>query len=603
MRRERLSDALLPARNKLSTALILGTLAATFSACTGEIGGDGDGLKPPGASTEAFTCSADATPASIPLRRLSRTQYLNTISDLVSQVEPADAAAILSAAAPYTDILPADEKIGPVKKYGGFTRLDQTVSQDHVDRTYSIATTLGAELTKTPSRLTALAGACATDNDSSNDVACMSTFIKSFGERVLRRAIGDDDVAFYSKPAGTPPFDAPDWADVTAALLLAPDLLYFVESGTDAVDPQRGIYSMGAYEVASRLSYHFWQTLPDEELLSHARSGDLVKEDVFKSQVARVFADPRTRKALEAFYGEWLDREDVAEMTSRLGTPAFDTLRGDYMPTPDLRAHMFGELVDMATYYSLDTKGTLTDFYTSQKSFAKTQDLATIYNTPIWDGASAPPDFTEPARRGLLTRAAMVATGSANTRPIMKGVFVRRALLCDDIPPPPANVNAKPPEPKGDLTSREEISQLTGSGACAGCHTARINPLGFVTENFDALGRFRAEELLIDGATGQLKGKKPVDTTTIPYVTPDDARMAKGAGDVSDWMLKSGKVEACFARVYFRFTFGRLEDTVQDGCALADLHKSLEDGADLGSVLERVALTPAFRQRTFGAAQ
>ncbi len=136
-----------------------------------------------------------------------------------------------------------------------------------------MANSVGAALTSTPARLSRVAGACATDADASNDVACLDAFISSFGERALHRAITDEDLAFYKKVAGAAPFDAADWADVIGLLLAAPEFLYFVESGREAVPGAKDLYTMSAYELASRLSYHFWQTMPDEELLTHARSG------------------------------------------------------------------------------------------------------------------------------------------------------------------------------------------------------------------------------------------------------------------------------------------------------------------------------------------
>lgn len=585
------------------TPLLAAVLGSLVLGCTGNLGDppETSSIDPdPGPQTQSFTCNPDATPAAVPLRRLSKVQYLHTLRDVVSFALPDEADAVMTAVKPKTDIVPDDQKVGPAGEFGGFQRLDQNVGQDLVDRDYAIATALGAELTSSPARLTKLAGGCATDADSGNDLECMASFIKKLGERALRRSISDEDVAFYSKVAGQAPLEVADWADVTAALLLAPDFLYFVESGDAPVAGKTDLYAVAPYELASRLSYHFWQTMPDEELLVHARSGDLTDDDVYEEQIERIFADPRTRESIGAFYAEWLHRADVAQINSRVGTPAFDALRGDFDPGPTLREAMFAEIADMATYYSLDTKGTIDDLYTSKKSFAKDPILASIYGISAWDGKSAPPDLVEEARQGLLTRAAMVATGSANTRPIMKGVFIRKALLCDTVPPPPANVNAKAIEPEGNLTAREDIEALTGTGVCAGCHVTKINALGFSTENFDSIGRFRSEELLIDGVTGKLKGKKPVDTAAVPHVTDKDERTAQDSRDVSKWMLESGKVQACFARVYFRYTFARGENFKNDGCALQDLNQALSDGEDLGSVLKRVALSPAFRQKDFG---
>ncbi|WP_438021942.1 DUF1592 domain-containing protein [Sorangium sp. So ce233] len=521
--------------------------------------------------------------------------------DLVAGAAPrAERDAILEAVAPQLDALPHDDREGPQEHWGGFTRVDQTVTQEHVERSYALASAVAAELTRSPGRLEALAGGCATDEDAGNDGACLDTFLRTFGERALRRAVTDEDVAFYRQPAGAPPFDAADYRDMVAQLLAAPSFLYFVEHGARAVDERLALHEVDPYELASRLAYHFWQTLPDEELLGLARSGELARDDVYRAQVDRVFADPRTRAALRQFYAEWLRRPDVAELSSRVGTPAFDTLRGDLTPTGELREAMFDELADMALYYSLDTSGTIDDLYTSRKSFARSDELAAIYGVPPWDGEAEPPDFVEPERQGLLTRAGMVATGSANTRPIMKGVFIRRALLCDDLAPPPANVMAKAPETATGATAREVVTALTGQGTCAGCHAIAINPLGFATENFDPLGRLRAEELLIDPITGELAGTAPVDSRAVPRLTSRDATEVADGRELQELMLASGKVQSCFARVYFRFTFGRAEDAARDACALADLQGALADGAPLADVLRRVALTPAFRQRHFG---
>lgn len=595
--------------NSLLLASLAAALTAASAACTGIVG-DGSDSTPPGAppgtpppgSSEAFTCEPGLAPASVPLRRLSRAQLSNTVRDLIAvAAPPAERGAILEAVAPHLDALPYDDREGPQEHWGGFTRVDQTVTQQHVERSYALADAVAEELTRSPERLEALAGRCATDDEAGNDDACLDAFLRSFGERALRRAVTDEDVAFYRQPAGAPPFDAADYRDMVTQLLAAPSFLYFVEHGAEAVDERLALYQVDPYELASRLAYHFWQTLPDDELLALARSGELARDDVYRAQVDRVFADPRTRAALRQFYAEWLRRPDVAELSSRVGTPAFDTLRGDFTPTGELREAMFDELADMALYYSLDTRGTIDDLYTSRKSFARSEELAALYGVPPWDGDGEPPDFVEPERQGLLTRAGMVATGSANTRPIMKGVFVRRALLCDGLSPPPANVMATAPDTTTSATSREVVTALTGSGSCAGCHANLINPLGFATENFDALGRLRDEELLIDPVTGELTGTAPVDSRAVPQITWGDTTEVADGRELQQLMLASGKVQSCFARVYFRFTFGRTEDARQDACALADLTDALlDDGAPLSDVLRRVALTPAFRQRHFG---
>lgn len=584
-----------------ASVLSIGLLSAVLG-CTGKLGDENHPNGPPAPSgPSTFKCDATLVPDTVPLRRLSKVQYQNTLGDIVGFALPGEREAVMATLTPLMTDVPEDVRKGPNEKYGGLTRLDQTVQQASVDQSYAIAVAVGAALTSTPDRLGAVAGACAADGDASNDDACLDDFIRKLGERTLRRVVTDDDVAFYRDVAASPPFDAPDYADVIAMLLSSPGFLYFVEHGAADAPVDAASAKLSAYELATRLSYHFWQTTPDAELLDAARSGAILTEDGYTAQVERIFGDDRTVQALRSFYSEWLFRPDLDPLDSRLGKPNFDAFRGSFTPSPGLRERMFDEVTDMALFYSRGAEGKFDDLFDSTKSFATTDDLASLYGVPVWDGKNAPPDFPDPKRVGLLGRAAMTATGSANTRPIMKGVFVRKALLCEDIPPPPNNASASKPEPKQNLTTRAAVEQLTEKEgtACAGCHKLRINGLGFATEGFDALGRSRMEETIFDRDSGAQLAKLPIDTRSLPMVQSGDAAESSGVADLNRLMLDSGKPQACFAREYFRFTFARKEDLTKDGCALAGLQKILLSHGSVSSVLRAVALDPAFRQRSF----
>ncbi|HVK68924.1 MAG TPA: DUF1588 domain-containing protein [Polyangium sp.] len=569
-------------------------LGALTGACTGLIGEPLDGKG--GSTPTSFVCDTEAVPEALPLRRLSHLQYRNTVSDLVRFAAPSAAAEILGGADPLFAQLPDDRRVGPDKHYAGFTRLDQALQQQHVDGAYRVGGEIGKALTASPSRLAELAGACATDADAGNDETCLDDMIRRLGERALRRPVTDEDVAFYRGPAFDAPFDAADYADVVALLLNAPHLMYFVEHGQDGSDSTA---PLDAYELASRLSYHFWQTLPDEALFASARSGALLTEAGYEAEVERIWSDPRTHAAMGELFGQWLDNTTLEELDARVGTPLFDAFTAGYTPGPDLREHMLAEVTDAALHYTFEEPGTFRDLLTSRKSFARTEDLASIYHVPVWSGSGEPPEFTEPERVGLLTRAALLSTGSANTRPIMKGVFIRKALLCDDIPPPPPNAAANPPQLSESLSTRQVVEELTGQGACAGCHKVIINPLGFATENFDSLGRVRTEQALFDPDTGAVVSTATVDTEVVPRVESGDERPAKNAADLTSLIASSPKPYACFARQYFRFTFGRLEDLDRDACALEDVKLALDEGKPMADVLRSIARSHAFRIRSF----
>ncbi len=577
----------------------LGAVSIGITGCTGIIGG-GDSSSEPGSTPTHFVCNTAALPDALPLRRMSRLQYTNTVQDLIGAVGGAESATISSEMAKSLAGLPADTPTGTDKHYAGFTNLDQAIQQEHADAIYAVAGQLGARLTLTPARLNAVVGTCATATDGSNDDTCLTSFIRSFGERALRRAITDEDVAFYKQPAVAAPYKPADYADVIALLLTAPESLFFVEHGNDAAPASASATPLSAYELASRISYHFWQTMPDGELFAKARSGELLTDAGYKAEVERAFADPRTSRALSAFFAEWLSNTTLNPLDARIGTPTYDAIRGSFAPGPDTRQHVLDEVVDAARYYAFDGAPagarSFDAFFTSTKSFARTDDVAQIYGVAPWDGQSEPPDA--PGRVGLLTRPAYVATGSISTRPITKGVFIRKALLCDSIDPPPGNAAANPPPLSADASTRQVIENLTQTGICAGCHQVQINPLGFATENFDPLGRLRTEETLFDDK-GNPVGQAPLDTSSVPIVDDGDQAASTGAGDLTKLISASPKLHACFARQYFRFTFARAEDIDKDGCALSDVQKALDADAPLAEVLRAIALNPGFKTRSF----
>lgn len=535
-------------------------------------------VQPGSEKTEsAFTCDPTAVPDTLPLRRLSANQYKHALRDLLTELTPATAKTAFASIEPKLAALPDDRQTAPSgETHGGFRRLDQVVNQEHVTIGYEIAVALGRALP-----VQGIAGTCATDGDASNDDACLDAFIRKVGALAYRRPLLDEDVAFYRGVAGTEKVSAAALGDAVAALLASPRFLYHVEHGTTA----DAWSALDGYELAARLSFHFWQTAPDPDLRAAAESGALLTDDGYVKEVHRLFADPRTEATLDDFFREWFWLDELPEMNGRVGDPVFDAFAGSDRPGPDLREHMIDDV--LASARAAARSGTFASFFLDAKSYATADDLTRIYAG------------SEAQRVGLLTRPALVASGSANTRPIMKGVFIRKALLCDEIPAPPNNAAANAPVLSPTMTTREVVEQLTEKpgSACAGCHANVINPLGFATENFDSLGRYRAAQKLFDDK-GVLVTEKAVDTHTIPRVASDDMRASSGAGDLTKYLLESGKVQRCFARQWFRFTFARAENG-RDGCALTELEKGARDGKSLAEVLMRIALSPQFKRRSF----
>jgi hypothetical protein len=573
--------------------------------------GDGDVIVPQAAlasvpqgaaGAAAFACDQNASAAAAPedLRRLTMTQYRNTLRDL-TQWALGDAAAA-DAALSTADLatLPVDRREAtPRDPHGSYRRLDQSLDQSHVDETFRVATALAGTLTASD-HLGTVAGACATDADASNDEACVTDFIRRFGARALRHPLDEDDAHFYRTVYGSEPTpDADAYADVIAVMLTAPDFLYLVEHGEGEVAGEPGSYALSAHELAARLSYHFWQTLPDDALWQTAEDGSLLDPAVLAQQVARMMDDPRAQTTMAELFGDWLGLDDLPALDAHVQDPLFIAFAGADLPGPDLRQHVIDDALDMLGYYTWTDPQGLPALFSSPLSFARSDDLARIYGSAVWDGESAPPAAAD--RTGLLTRAWFLVSGSASTRPIPRGVFVRRTLLCDELAPPPATANAAvPPTLRPDKTTRQVVEELTEQPGtvCASCHATSINPLGFAFEGFDALGRARATQPLFrdDGST---LGALPIDTSSLPHVTPDDASTSHGPADLVRLMLQSGKLEACLARNYFRFTFGRYEDLSRDGCALERLRARLAESGRIRDMIEEAGLLPELQRRRF----
>jgi hypothetical protein len=559
----------------------------------GATAGAGGGTSGATAGSGAGTSGAMATPGDLPLPRLARDEYIQTVRDLLQQVGPTIANQVLVGVIPLTNDLPADALVTiPTEKHGGFGRDDQSEQQQYSDVPIAVATALGVALTSTPARVAAVFGACS-NAGASVDAACLRAFVKSFGEIALRHPLSDDDVTFYAGTAlATPPSKA-DLANVIAVMLSSPRFLYRVESGAAQVSPN--VYQLDAWELAARLSYHFWGTMPDAALRDAATSGALLTDSGYATQVDRLMADPRADMTLRNFFQQWFwPLLELPPLDSRASDPVFKAFAGTDLPGSALRAHMLADALDAASWVTAHGGG-IADLLTNRLSFARDADLAAIYGVAPWSGQGDPP-MLPAARVGLLTRAAFLSTGTANTRPIMKGVFIRTTLLCDTLPPPPPNAANTPIKSAPDQTTREVIESITEvpGTVCIGCHKAFINPLGFASENFDSLGRQRAAQAFFDD-TGKMTGSKAVETASTPAVASSDMAPSTGIGDVTRLVAASGKVETCLATRFFRYAFRRIEGAGDqpaiDGLATLAAKGTLTD------VFKGVALRPEFKQR------
>jgi len=492
---------------------------------------------------------------------------------------------------------------------GGWLRADQDVQLTRVRGFYAVGVAVANALVSS-TRLGKVVGACATDQDGSNDAKCLSDFIQAFGARVLRRPVLADELLLLQGVYGeSTTADPAAYADVITVLLNMPGALYLVEHGKDPLPSRSGTYGLDAYELASRLAYHVWDSAPDDQLLAKAQDGSLLTDAVYQAEVERLFADQRAQVAMRRFFRDYVQVQDSGgprgtgglnyhNVALRVADPVFKAFAKDDLPSPQLQGHLVDDAVAFLDYYTWQKPGTLHDLLTSELSFAQTEDVAKLYGVPAWDGQGAPPALPSGTRPGLYTRAVFLAAG-ASSAPILKGVYLRRYVLCDTIGRPPPNAANAMLVQAESQTTRQATEVLTANQPCSSCHNSWINPLGFATEDFDGLGRFRSTETVFN-PDASVAATLPVDTSVKPYVfLADDQTQTQNVAELMDTIEASGKPAACLARNYFRYTFARFEDTTVDACSLEAMRVALDHGGRLVDLLKAVVLTPAFKERTF----
>ena len=192
----------------------------------------------------------------------------------------------------------------------------------------------------------------------------------------------------------------------------------------------------------------------------------------------------------------------------------------------------------------------------------------------------------------------MLISGDEKTNPIFRGIDVRERLLCLPLSPPdPADVPPDafdPPPLDPEQSTRQRYEAKTSPTECTACHS-QINPIGYVQEAYDGLGRYRTTEIIYDDA-GNLIGEQPVDTAVSIDGLDSETLDFAGPVELMEWLGNDPRVQACFAKQYFEFTFRR-HPSPNDACVVENLEVTLREDS-IVDALEAIALQPEFRLRT-----
>jgi len=406
---------------------------------------------------------------------------------------------------------------------------------------------------------------------------CAQSIVRDLGRRIYRRNLSVPEVARWlsvSEQAGVmDPWEGPRFA--LWGMLQSPHFLYRSGVGEpDPTDPERRRYT--SFEMAERLSFLFWNTTPDDELLAAAERGELVEDRGIYDQALRLSEDPRTRGAVQDFFSQYLDLGRLHGVERDRETyPEWTDTMADSMET-ELRL-----LVDDFIFRrDADLRG----LFDTRRTFVNTE-LAGLYGVEA-PGASAvafvPVELPEDGHRaGILTLGAFLSMNAhqSETSPTLRGKYVRERVLCQSVPAPPDDVNIDLTPRDGETaTLRERLEEHRSNPTCASCH-AFIDPPGFLFEGFDSIGRFRTE---VDGyavdSSGDLDGTPLANARDLAVALRDDAR-----------------VPACIVRQLYRHANGRLELSSEEA-ALVELEEAFADsGYRFRDLMVALALSEGFR--------
>ncbi len=340
-----------------------------------------------------------------------------------------------------------------------------------------------------------------------DEPGCARRILSTLARRAFRRPVTAADIqplyAFYEKgrgsstgaPAKTGDFET-GIQKALEALLVAPEFLFRIEQDPARAEPGKA-YRVSDLELASRLSFFLWSSIPDDQLLDLAERGRLKNPTILQQQVQRMLADPRSDALISNFAGQWLHLRNVEQVKPDPDIFPFDEfLRQAFMKETELF---------IASIFREDRS--LLDLLTADYTFVN-ERLADHYGIPkIYGSQFRRVAVTDPNRRGLLGQGSILTVTSYPNRTsvVLRGKWILENLLGTPPPPPPPDVPELKAEKNGKtLSMREQMQAHRANPICASCH-ARMDPIGFALENYDGAGKWRDEDAgaRID-ASGQL---------------------------------------------------------------------------------------------------
>jgi len=500
-------------------------------------------------------------------RRLNRTEYMNSLRDLFG----------IDLKAGRT--LPADGSAGEGFDNNGDALFTSPILiEKYLDAADLVLTTLLPDGKINPTPEVQAARARLLSAPSKDGRAAADRIVRSLADRAFRRPAETAEVERYlsmydrAQQRGDS-FDA-SLRLALKGVLLSPHFLFLVEPEPAA----GGVYRLGPYQLAQRIAYFLWSSLPDAELLRVAGDGSLLEPEVLRAQVRRMLRDPRSKALGESFACQWLELEPLGKTVrpDPKKFPEFDDELAELMK--DEVVHAFHDIVrdDRSVLELIDSDSTWLN-----------ERLARLYGI---DGVKGPELRRVPLkdrnRGGVVGMAAVLTVSSypLRTSPVIRGKWILESLLGSKVPPPPPDAGSLPENAAEGkkLSFRERLEKHRTKAECASCHQ-KMDPLGFGLENFDPIGRWRTVD---EGEPVDSVGQLP---TGEKFSSPEQLKKVL--------MGRKDEVVTHLTRKLLGYALGRALNNF-DKCVVDDSLKAMKAGGYRSSALiETIVLSYPFQHR------
>jgi hypothetical protein len=541
-------------------------------------GGSGGGVKPPTGSMTPPDKMAGAladtatVPGKNPLRKLTLLEYRNTVRDLLGVSEDQIGLAGLA----------GDQE----SALSGFVKGSSLTTGQ--DARALMASAEGAAKAA-QGNLAKLLPCNGVPTAAAEQDTCVNKFIEQFGLRAFRRPLSKAETdglrKLYDDQRSAAIGASFEQAIVTmvGTILQAPAFLYHWEIGPVTPIREGNLVRYNPYEIASKLSYLFWSTMPDEKLFDLARQGGLTAPDQIAAEAKRLVADQRAKAAIVDFHFQWMEIIGLADMPK---DPEFK----DYSPA--VAQAMTKETQEFVSEVFFGPKPTLETLFTSTTSFVDPA-LAKLYGTTVPGTGMQKVILDAKQRSGLLTQGSFLAVkaDAGESLPPRRGDAVLHRALCIDLEVPPNIVVPAVAEPNPMQTTRERFD-VHGKDACAtACHTF-IDPIGFAFENYDAVGAYRTTE-----------NNKMVDASGTVDLPKSGKVSFKNAIELSAFLAKAPETKDCMVRQWVRYALGRREIASEEPSFKVLAQVFEQSGYNLRDMLVAVTKTRAFTHRALTAGE